>query len=150
MSEQKNQSDYQAPANPLSSKDEAGSESAGGEVELPATLTLERCSCGSEVCNRFGFAEGMFYQGSGFDEPLAQEVKRRYDSHPILVEDIRVRDVVLDDLASALNVKKGDAIGLVAAASELSRLRARVAELEGALERIKLQGSPLRSQGGQS
>lgn len=51
---------------------------------LPKTLTLKRCPCGEEVCNRFGYEEGMFHMGTGFDAPLAQEVKRRYEREPAL------------------------------------------------------------------
>ena len=46
---------------------------------FPPTLTLVPCNCGAPTCKRVGFAEGMFYQGSGFERELAEEVKRRYD-----------------------------------------------------------------------
>jgi len=31
----------------------------------------------------------MFYQGSGFERPLAEEIKRRYDAHDALVNSLR-------------------------------------------------------------
>jgi hypothetical protein len=44
-------------------------------------LTLERCSCEHKQCKRWGFKEGMFYQGSGFTLEEAQEIARRYNTY---------------------------------------------------------------------
>lgn len=48
--------------------------------KFPETLTLALCKCGDPVCSRYGFKEGTFPIGSGFDNGLALEIKRRYDS----------------------------------------------------------------------
>lgn len=46
--------------------------------ELPKQLTPEKCNCGAPLCNRYGFREGMFYQGTGFDKEVAEEIAKRY------------------------------------------------------------------------
>lgn len=52
-------------------------------TKRPTTLTLQPCNCGAPTCKRTGFREGTFYQGSGFERELAEEVKRRYDAHDV-------------------------------------------------------------------
>lgn len=52
---------------------------------LPKTLTLIRSGDGYQADGIYGFDEGMFDVGNGFDKPVAEEIKRRYDSHVELV-----------------------------------------------------------------
>lgn len=56
--------------------------------EIPDTLTLDPCNCPSKRCDRTGFKEGMFYQGCGFDKHIAEEIKKRYDAYPVLMDEI--------------------------------------------------------------
>lgn len=35
---------------------------------------LEKCRCGHPVCSRYGLSNGVFYQGSGFEEPDATAI----------------------------------------------------------------------------
>lgn len=47
---------------------------------VPRTLTVRRCQCSSPHCEAYGFAEGMFYQGSGFDRVVANRIADIYNS----------------------------------------------------------------------
>lgn len=54
---------------------------------IPKTLTIVHCRCGYIKCNRCGFAEGVFPNGTGFDFEVAEEIKRRYDRGPVIVDE---------------------------------------------------------------
>lgn len=47
--------------------------------ERPDTLTLKQCSCGAQ-CKTYGFKQGTFYQGSGFDKETAERVASSYNA----------------------------------------------------------------------
>ena len=55
-------------------------------TDFPKKLTLEPCGCDYDKCQRTGFKEGTFYQGNGFDRPLAEEIARRYNDYERLKE----------------------------------------------------------------
>lgn len=36
-------------------------------------VTIVKCSCGAEVCNRYGLSEGIFHMGCGWPKERAQQ-----------------------------------------------------------------------------
>lgn len=46
----------------------------------PAQLIVTHCTCGSNHCDKYGFREGLFFQGCGFPRALALEIARRYNA----------------------------------------------------------------------
>lgn len=45
----------------------------------PAQLTIERCHCAYDACQTYGFKEGTFYQGSGFEKETAERIATSYN-----------------------------------------------------------------------
>lgn len=46
----------------------------------PAQLTIERCRCAYVSCQTYGFKEGTFYQGCGFEKETAERVAASYNA----------------------------------------------------------------------
>lgn len=58
-------------------------------MTLPSKLTPEKCPCGHEACDTWGFKEGTYYQGCGFPREIAEEIAKRYEQYDTLVEALR-------------------------------------------------------------
>lgn len=48
-------------------------------LTYPAKLTPERCCCAYVSCQTYGFKEGIFYQGSGFEKEVAERIATSYN-----------------------------------------------------------------------
>lgn|SRR3990167_7054844 len=44
-------------------------------MNLPTAIV--KCKCGDPVCRTYGLNVGTFYQGTGFDKDVAEEIVRR-------------------------------------------------------------------------
>ena len=51
-------------------------------VPLPTAPRLDilRCQCSSPNCRTYGFRQGIFYQGCGFDKPTAERIEKSYNA----------------------------------------------------------------------
>lgn len=48
-------------------------------MNRPHTLTVVKCACRHTQCTTYGFKEGTFYQGCGFDKETAERIAEVYN-----------------------------------------------------------------------
>jgi hypothetical protein len=47
-------------------------------------VTIIKCNCGSETCNRYSLSDGIFYQGSGWEKKRAQQYADAINAYDIV------------------------------------------------------------------
>ena len=60
-------------------------------------LTPEKCQCNNRNCTTYGFRQGTFYQGCGFEQDQAEEIARRYNDYHVDIADREARIQYLVD-----------------------------------------------------
>lgn len=90
--------------------------------EIPQQLSVIRCQCPAVTCRTYGFREGMFYQGCGFNEKTALRVAGIYNECKYMDNPVEVIRGALSILRDVTRTKHHESVTLRVRARQILKM----------------------------